>query len=172
MRIFYEQWSKLINRSPLANDLDWHEFMSLSFSHHYEILAKTETLEERAFYIHQAATLRWDKYTLRNNLKADLFHHQSQMPNNFATTMPSTRYAAKAISMFKDDYILFVEFDDGYKVLYDVKDDIKTLPSFRALVDVYGLFKQAQLDTSRTCVYWNDKIDLASDSIYEYGKAA
>lgn len=25
-----------------------------------------------------------------------------------------------------DDYILFVEFDDGYKVLYDVKDDIKT----------------------------------------------
>lgn len=32
MRIFYEQWSKLINRSPLANDLDWHEFMSLSFS--------------------------------------------------------------------------------------------------------------------------------------------
>ena len=40
------------------------------------------------------------------------------------------------------------------------------------LVDVYGLIKQAQLDTSRTCVYWNDKIDLASDSIYEYGKAA
>ena len=71
-----------------------------------------------------------------------------------------------------DDYILFVEFDDGYKVLCDVKDDIKTLPLFCALVDVYGLFKQAQLDTSRTCVYWNDKIDLASDSIYEYGKAA
>ena len=70
-----------------------------------------------------------------------------------------------------DDYILFVEFDDEYKVLYDVKDDIKTLPSFRALVDVYGLFKQAQLDTSRTCAYWNDKINLASDSIYEYGKA-
>ena len=36
-----------VNRSPLANDLDWHEFMSLSFSHHYEIFAKTETLEER-----------------------------------------------------------------------------------------------------------------------------
>ena len=71
-----------------------------------------------------------------------------------------------------ESLFLFVEFDDGYKVLYDVKDDIKTLPSFRALVDVYGFFKQAQLDTSRTCVYWNDKINLASDSIYEYGKAA
>ena len=51
-----------------------------------------------------------------------------------------------------DDYILFVEFDDGYKVLYDVKDDIKTLPSFRALVDVYGLFKQAQLDKPNLCI--------------------
>ena len=40
-----------------------------------------------------------------------------------------------------DDYILFVEFDDGYKVLYDVKDDIKMLPSFRALVDVYEILK-------------------------------
>lgn len=70
-----------------------------------------------------------------------------------------------------DNYIPFVEFDDGYKVMYDVKDDIKTLPAFRALVDVYGLFKQAQLDSSRTCVYWNDQIDLASDSIYKYGKA-
>ena len=60
----------------------------------------------------------------------------------------------KKISVL-DDYILFVEFDDGYKVLYDVKDDIKTLPSFRALMDVYGLFKQARLDSSRTCVYWN-----------------
>ena len=51
-----------------------------------------------------------------------------------------------------DDYILFVEFDDGYKVLYDVKDDIKTLPWFRGLVDVYGLFKQAQLDKPNLCI--------------------
>lgn len=71
-----------------------------------------------------------------------------------------------------DNYILYVEFDDGYKVKYDVMDDINTLPAFRSLIDVYGLFQQAQLDTSRTCVYWNDEIDLASDSIYEYSTAA
>ncbi|OYP63610.1 hypothetical protein CIK98_11905 [Prevotella sp. P2-180] len=34
----------------------------------------------------------------------------------------------------------------------------------------YGLFCQAQLDSSRTCVYWNDEIDLASDCIYEYAR--
>ncbi len=71
-----------------------------------------------------------------------------------------------------DDYMLYVEFDDGYKVMYDVKDDIRNLPAFRALVDVYGLFNQVQLDSSRTCVYWNEEIDLASDSIYEFGKSA
>ena len=132
MRQFYESWNVAVNRQPTADDLqltekeiisptltllninrqptagnlDWHEFFSLSFTHHMEILSKTKTLEERVFYIHQAATLHWDKYTLRDNLKADLFHHQSQMPSNFAKTMPSTRHALKAISMFKDDYLL------------------------------------------------------------------
>ena len=33
-----------------------------------------------------------------------------------------------------------------------------------------GLWKQFALDESRTCIYWNDRIDLASDSVYEYGK--
>ena len=65
-------------------------------------------------YIHQAATLHWDKYTLRDNLKADLFHHQSQMPSYFTKTMPSTRHALKAISMFKDDYLLDFIFENVY----------------------------------------------------------
>lgn len=68
-----------------------------------------------------------------------------------------------------DNFLLAVEFDDGHKVIYDVKEDIETLPTFRALQEVYGLFHQVQLDSSRTCVYWNDEIDLASDSIYEFG---
>ena len=68
-----------------------------------------------------------------------------------------------------EKYFMAVEFDDGHKVLYDVKEDIDSIPSFRPLLDKFGLFNQVQLDTSRTCVFWNDEIDLASDSIYEYG---
>ena len=45
----------MLNRQPLADDLDWHDFFSVSFTHHCEILAKTDTLEERAFYIHHDA---------------------------------------------------------------------------------------------------------------------
>lgn len=67
-------------------------------------------------------------------------------------------------------YRLYVIFDDGKKVIYDVKDDINTIPSYRDLVDICGLFSRVRLDTSRTIVYWNDRIDLPSDTIYEYGE--
>ena len=132
MRLFYEQWQvlenrppmageiqpsenedilianavSLLNHPPMAGDLDITDFLSISFSHHDEILSKTTTLEERVFYIHKAATLKWDKYTLRNNLKADLFHHQADIPNNFVATIPDKRLAMKTLKMFKDEYLL------------------------------------------------------------------
>ena len=67
------------------------------------------------------------------------------------------------------DFQLLVSFDDGRQVRYDVADDIATLPAFSDLKTEYGLFENAQLDSSRTCIYWSDRIDLPSDTIYEYG---
>ena len=72
----------------------------------------------------------------------------------------------------QDNFQLLVTFDDGRTVLYDVGEDIRMLPAFADLQAVYGLFQNAQLDESRTCIYWNDQIDLASDTIYEFGKDA
>lgn len=69
-----------------------------------------------------------------------------------------------------DDYCLKVRFDDGKIVLYDVKEDIKEIPSYASLVKEPALFKNAKLDASRTCVYWSDEIDLPSDAIYDYGR--
>lgn len=83
-----------------------HDFLSISFSHHMEILNKTATVEQRIFYIQQTATNKWDKYKLRELLKQDLFNHQSKMPNNFLTTMPKRVQAVKALSMFKDEYLM------------------------------------------------------------------
>lgn len=69
-----------------------------------------------------------------------------------------------------DNFKLYITFDDGKSVIYDVKEDIDTIPSYKDLETIYGLFNQVQLDESRTCIFWNDNIDLASDTIYEYGK--
>lgn len=68
------------------------------------------------------------------------------------------------------DFCLRVVFDDGKAVLYDVKEDMEQIESYRDLRSICGLFNQVQLDESRTCVFWNDKIDLPSDTIYEYGR--
>ena len=69
------------------------------------------------------------------------------------------------------NYFLRVEFTDGKIVLYDVKEDIETIPAYAVLKTTYGLFNQVQVDESGTCVYWNDEIDLPADAIYNFGKS-
>ncbi len=67
------------------------------------------------------------------------------------------------------NYLLSVVFDDGKAVVYDVGEDIEQVEEFRLLKQVPHQWKQVQVDRSRTCVYWNDRIDLPSDTLYEYG---
>lgn len=148
MRTFYEEWNEFLNR-PLAvgdlpnkeesvdfkaliirpllvDELYVQDFLSISFSHHSEIIAKTETLEERVFYIRQAARNAWSKERLIEEIKADLYHHQANMPNNFAQTMPTKASALKAIEMFKDNYLLdFVNMEElGARDAKDVDERV------------------------------------------------
>lgn len=69
-----------------------------------------------------------------------------------------------------DKFMLYVVFDDGKVVYYDVKEDISAIEDFKDLESIKGLFKNVQLDESRTCIYWSDRIDLPSDTVYEFGK--
>lgn len=68
-----------------------------------------------------------------------------------------------------ENYILDVVFDDNVRVHYDMKEDISSLPRYDDLRNIQGLYQNVQLDLSRTCIYWNEYIDLPSDTIYEYG---
>ena len=67
------------------------------------------------------------------------------------------------------DFKLLVDFDEGRRVVYDVSDDIRNIEAFDELRTLPGLFGNARLDSSRTCVVWNERVDLPSDTIYEYG---
>ena len=69
-----------------------------------------------------------------------------------------------------DGYLLSVLFDDGKRVVYNVAEDIDAIGAFGDLKTVEGLWPQVQVDKSRTVVYWNDWIDLPSDTLYEYGR--
>ncbi len=65
------------------------------------------------------------------------------------------------------DYCLRISFDDGRTVIYDMKEDIATLPGYDELL--HGLFPYFEVDKSRTCISWSERIDLPSDTLYEYG---
>ena len=91
--------------SPLAVEINREEFLSVSFSHHIEILHKTKDIQEVLFYIHQTVIHKWDKYDLRDRLKSGLYKLQQSATNNFIQTMPVVN-ARKAIGMFKDEYLL------------------------------------------------------------------
>lgn len=89
------------------------EFLSLSFSHHMEILSGAKPLEERLFYVHEAALRHFNLDQLRDSIKRDDFHHRGAMPSNFAATIPDAALARKTLAMFRDEYLLdFVNLDD------------------------------------------------------------
>ena len=46
-----------------AQELEW--FLSIGFSHHYEILIKSKSLQERLYYIRRCATEFWSVDKLR-----------------------------------------------------------------------------------------------------------
>lgn len=139
MRTFAEYWHHYLNRSPTATDLEessvravitydyfslskWsplateinrEEFLGISFSHHMEILHKTKNINEVLFCIHETVVHQWDKYTLRDVLKAGIPQPEHVAPNNFVQTMTSAKQAMKAIRMFKDEYLLdYINVED------------------------------------------------------------
>ena len=139
MRTFAEYWHHYLNRSPTATDLEessvravitydyfslskWsplateinrEEFLGISFSHHMEILHKTKKINEVLFCIHETVVHQWDKYTLRDVLKAGIPQPEHVAPNNFVQTMTSAKQSMKAIRMFKDEYLLdYINVED------------------------------------------------------------
>ena len=102
-----EKWS------PVATEINRDEFLGISFSHHMEILHKTKDINEVLFCIHETVLHQWDKYTLRDVLKAGIPQPEHSAPNNFAQTIPTARQAMKAIRMFKDEYLLdYINVED------------------------------------------------------------
>ena len=90
-----EQMLLIEIRQPMADEFNWADFVAIGFSHHIEIITKAKSLEARLFYIHESATRFWNKYVLRDYLKADLYNHRGTLPNNFTTTMPSTKQTSR-----------------------------------------------------------------------------
>ena len=136
MRTFYEEWSPMVNRQPLADEsimpnenlllqqirqpladeIDWAEFLRVPFTHHVIILRKIKDLDERIFYIHQCATRAWSKYALRDFIAQGLYKNRGNLPSNFTEAIPDTQLAIRTLKSFKESYLLgFINAEDLYE---------------------------------------------------------
>ena len=146
MRIFYEEWSPIIEAknpksSAVADEIDTdsllpvkssavvddlEKFLNLSFSHHIIILAEEKNIEKRWKYISLAIENKWDKRFLKTQIKENVADKYGAMPSNFGVTIKDSRDAIKALNMFKDEYLLdFINTEEiGIRDLADIDERV------------------------------------------------
>ena len=146
MRIFYEEWSPIIEAknpksSTVADEIDTdsllpvkssttaddlEKFLNLSFSHHIIILAEEKNIEKRWKYISLAIENKWDKRFLKTQIKENVADKYGAMPSNFGVTIKDSRDAIKALNMFKDEYLLdFINTEEiGIRDLADIDERV------------------------------------------------
>lgn len=128
MRTFYEEWrdfftTAISDDSAIAiaklggeqilqlqlqnlRDLSPSQFFSIGFTHHINILQSVKPLDERLFYIKEAAENHFSVETLKRAIKEDDYRHQGALPNNFLQALTLTEQAFRAVNAFKDEYLL------------------------------------------------------------------
>ena len=146
MRIFYEEWSPIIESkysksSATADEIDTdsllpvkssatvddlERFLNLSFSHHIIILAEEKNIEKRWKYISLAIDNRWDKRFLKAQIKDNAADKYGAIYSNFGVTIKDSRDAIKAINMFKDEHLLdFINTEEiGIRDLADIDERV------------------------------------------------
>ena len=106
----------IINRPLITDDLtplDLDYFLKIGFTHHYEIVLKTKSLNERIFYINQCAQGFWSVEKLRFNINSNLYTQQGSIINNFDLTISGADFKGKALRAFKDEYLVnFISVED------------------------------------------------------------
>ena len=109
-------------QSGETEDDVFRSFLSLGFSFHTTILEKTQSEDERFYYVMRAANEIWSHSDLLRHLRADDYHHVGRLPNNFEKTLSPMVLATRAVRSFKDEYLLdLVNLDNvdaryGYEV--------------------------------------------------------
>ncbi len=103
-------------------------FYLLSFTHHFLLISKIKDLNERLFYMQNAATNHWTVNLLQHHIESDLYYQKGKLPNNFKATLPQ-KLAAHALDAFKDEYLLdFINInpEDDERVLeQEIVNNIK-----------------------------------------------
>lgn len=164
MRMFYESWIVLDPNSAIAiaelksptelvdiqhvmsitNAIDFpiEDFFRVPFTHHIRIIEGVDNLQARYYYIHRTAEEYLSVERLKKLMLEKAHEHQNDMPNNFVNTIPDGKEARKALTMFKDEYMLdFINVEEiGERDNMDVDERVPE-PLRKALPDVQKMME-------------------------------
>jgi predicted nuclease of restriction endonuclease-like (RecB) superfamily len=129
-------------------------FFSVSFTHHYVISSKGNSVEEACFYLEKVALEFWNYRHLEKQLAAQLYSQQGALPNNFNDTLLNDHFE-KALKTFKDEYLLdFINIEDGdeenervleYQIVRNIKKFILSIGNdFAFMGNQYRLIIEEQ----------------------------
>ena len=149
MRMFYEEWSPVLESSGTASSIspimigeiettsllsskstittdDLELFGNLSFTHHIRILNGEKDVTKRWKYIKLSLENKWDTRYLQQQIKDNAADKYGAMPSNFGATIKGSRDAIKALNMFKDEYLLdFINTEEiGIRDLADIDERV------------------------------------------------
>ena len=149
MRLFYEEWEPIFNKSAISTIIssvatdeietalllpakssvttdDLESFLSLDFTHHIAILNGEKDATKRLKYIHLSLANRWNTKYLQQQIKDNAADKYGAMPSNFGVTIKDSRDAIKALNMFKDEYLLdFINTEEiGIRDIADIDERV------------------------------------------------
>ncbi|MDE6422414.1 MAG: PDDEXK nuclease domain-containing protein [Muribaculaceae bacterium] len=149
MRLFYEEWEPIFNKSAISTIIssvatdeidtallltskssvttdDLESFLSLDFTHHIAILNGEKDATKRLKYIHLSLANRWNTKYLQQQIKDNAADKYGAMPSNFRITIKNSLDAIKALNMFKDEYLLdFINTEEiGIRDLVDIDERV------------------------------------------------
>ena len=113
-------------RIPDIKDFPVEDFFRLPFSHHIKIIEGCKGLAGRYYFIHRAIEEHVPSDSLPQFIKSNPYDSQHQMPSNFAKAIPNAVQMRKAVTMFKDEYLLdFINVEEiGLRDSIDVDERV------------------------------------------------
>jgi predicted nuclease of restriction endonuclease-like (RecB) superfamily len=95
MRRFVELYPDIQIHPTLSGELPWH--------HHVILMEKTNSPEERLFYMKAAVEYGWSNRVMVHQIESDLYHRQGKAVTNFKDKLPTSQ-SDLANRILKDPY--------------------------------------------------------------------
>ena len=113
-------------RIPDMRDFPAEDFFRLPFTHHIRVIEGTKNLKERYYFIHRIVEENVPSDNLAAFIKNHPYDNQNLMPSNFAKTISNSEQMRKAVTMFKDSYMLdFINVEEiGLRDNIDVDERV------------------------------------------------